>query len=96
MNYTDDEPTMLPDITPSSPSAGPIFLSLHSQFGFNVRHFYQHWQSGEFKATKKGIAIDPADAIPLVKEMLNFINEVEIYPGRRYRLAVEDSNDNSS
>ncbi len=86
MRHTDDEPRMLQNITPTVPSSGPVFLSNHSQLGFNVRHFYQHWQSGEWRATKKGIAIVPADAIPLVKEMIEFINEIEIYPGRRYKL----------
>ncbi len=86
MRFTDDEPRMLQNISPTIPNAGPVFLSLHSQLGFNVRHFYQHWQTGEWRATKKGIAINPADAEPLVLEMVNFINEVEIYPGRKLRL----------
>jgi len=86
MRFTDDEPRMLQDINPAIPSSGPVFLSNHSQLGFNVRHFYQHWQTGQWRATKKGIAINPADAIPLVREMVAFINEIEIYPGRRYRL----------
>ena len=86
MKFTDDEPRMLQDINPALPSYGPVFLSNHSQLGFNVRHFYQHWQSGQWRATKKGIAINPADAEPLVQEMVAFINEVEIYPGRKLRL----------
>ncbi len=86
MKYTDDNPTILPHINPAIASSGPVFLSLHSQLGFNVRHFYQHWQTGEWRATKKGIAIDPADAITLVKDMIAFINEVEIYPGRHFNV----------
>ncbi len=86
MKYTDDSPSMLPEITPSAPSLGPIFLSLHSRYGFNVRHFYQHWQSGDWKATKKGISVIPADALPLVEAMVGFINENEIYPGRKFRV----------
>ena len=93
MRFTDDEPRMLQDINPAIPSSGPVFLSNHSELGFNVRHFYQHWQSGQWRATKKGIAVIPADAIPLVKEMVAFINEIEIYPGRRFELTEVDSND---
>lgn len=91
MKYTDDEPRMLQNITPTIPSAGPVFLSLHSGLGFNVRHFYQHWQTGEWRATKKGIAVIPADALPLVKEMVAFINEIDIYPGRQFEVVEVDN-----
>lgn len=89
MKFTDDSPKILMDIRPTAKSAGPVALSCHSKFGFNVRHFYQDWKTGEWHATQKGIAIFPADAVSLLNEMAAFINEVGILEGSTVKVVVE-------
>lgn len=88
MKFTNDTPRMLNSVQPAIHSHGPVFISNHDQFGFNIRHFYQDWSSGEWKATKKGVAVAPEDAPLLVAELVAFMNEVEIVPGVTYELVA--------
>lgn len=97
MKHTDDNPKILRTVSPAMKSQGPIGISNHSRYGFNVRHFYMDWQTDSWQATKKGVSVEPGDALQLVLEMIRFINEVEIYPGRRFRLTeVKDDDESTS
>ncbi len=93
MKYTDDTPRMVTGVQPAGPSTGPVFLSNHRKFGFNVRHFFQNWEDGTWRPTKKGIGIVPLHAPILVEAMVEFMNEVEVTPGIRYELVAHRVND---
>lgn len=90
MIFTDDNPRMLKTVNPNS-GDNPVFLSNHSQHGFNIRHFYFAWKNNEFAATKKGIAIRSEDAPILVAEIVQFMNDCEILPGVTFELVSHET-----
>jgi hypothetical protein len=93
MKFTDDNPEILEDIRPVGKNLGPVALSNHSQFGFNIRHFYLDWQTKEYKATQKGVAIVPADLEIFLAELETFINVNDILNGRAVTIVVDEELD---
>lgn len=86
MLYTDDDPRMLKEVAPMGERDGPIFISNHSKYGFNIRHFYWDWKAEEFKSSRKGVRITPTSVEPLLHALVDFVNEADIIPGRRFEL----------
>jgi hypothetical protein len=89
MIYTDDSPKQL-NIEPRYVSHGPLMLSNHSKMGFNIRHLYLDWQTGELKPSKRGVSINPNDAMELILELVEFVNATEIYPKQTIRVEAID------
>ncbi len=78
MKYTDDKPEVLTGIPVVGNRAGPIGISNHSKFGFNIRHYYYKWQSETFEPTQKGIMIDTQGFVPLMQALAEFARENDI------------------
>jgi hypothetical protein len=93
MKFTDDSPRMLKTVTPANVKDGPVFISNHSTYGFNLRHFYWNWQNEQFQASKKGISIEPGSVENMMEAIVDFVNEADIVRNRRFQLIsmpVED------
>lgn len=86
MKFTDDSPKMLKTVAPVNAKDGPVFISNHSVYGFNLRHFYWNWQAEEFRASKKGISIEQGSVVQLMQAMVDFVNETDIVQNTRFQL----------
>ena len=90
MKFTNESPMILEDIRPTSKREGPVALSLHSEFGFNIRHFYLDWKTGKFNATRKGVSFMPADLPIFLEALETFINDTDALNGRKVMIAIEE------
>ncbi len=91
MNFTDDKPVILEDVRPIGKSDGPVALSNHSRFGFNIRHFYLDWKTHEYSATRKGVSFAPADLPIFLRELATFINANNIIPDKIVTITIEEA-----
>lgn len=88
MKFTDNNPKILEDVRPTSKREGPIAISNHSEFGFNIRHFYLDWRTQQFTATRKGVAFVPADVPVFLEALVEFINENDVLNGRTVTVTI--------
>lgn len=90
MKFTNDTPKILEDVRPTSKREGPIALSNHSEFGFNIRHFYLDWRTGQFNATRKGVSFMPADLPIFLTALETFINDNDVITGKKVTITIEE------
>ena len=91
MNFTDDKPMILEDVRPVSKREGPVALSNHSQFGFNIRHFYMDWKTHKYSATRKGVSFMPADLPIFLRALAEFINANNIIHDKTVTITIEEA-----